>query len=763
MVVYGFLKCISFVLLIVPVIAQNVTLTSSNLPILIITTEGRANIPDEPKIEAHLGIINNGRDMRNNITDPFNDYDGVIGIEIRGNASASFPKKPYDFETRDSTGANLNVSLLGMPRENDWILRAAYIDKTLMRDHLAYYLSRQSGRWASRTRHCELVLNGIYQGIYILTEQIKPDRNRLNIIRMDTDDIAGDSLTGGYIYEVSQSGEDFGLRRRYKYPQPDNITPEQKTYIRMYDDNFRSVMESDRYADPVAGYAAWIDIDRFIDEILVQEVCKNSDAYGWSSYFYKDRLGKLCAGPAWDFDQALSNSTFNDGPNYMEWIITKSEWDSHLRDNHPPFWRKLFAESKFKLRLAQRWFDLRANGWATNIITQFIDNTAAYLDEAQQRNFTRWPILGQEIWRNTPGWAQRNTYQKEVNYMKTFLQSRLTWMDSQLQQVIDDETGTVQLAKGLVGYYPMDEGSGNTTVNTAPGDDVAPNGQLINDPQWVPGKSGNAIRFDSQKNGYIDLNNYDPSKGADALSVSCWINWDGEDGNWQGICAKRSSWEPSDILWSMVLDINSGGIQFETNTTDQGKVFIISPSLPIKEWMHLSLVYADSWARFYMNGTLVSEGYMVLGDNRNAAFLVGCGEPNGSVAFSGIIDELRFYNRALNTSEVRTLNNLDSSGSENSLTKGILGFQLYQNYPNPFNPQTHIDFNINVRTHVNIDIFDLTGRKVASPIDEIKSPGSYGIVWNGTNQQGVLVPSGIYFYRLRAADMESVKRMILIR
>ena len=124
--------------------------------------------------------------------------------------------------------------------------------------------------------------------------------------------------------------------------------PQQRAYIRDYDDDFRAVMDGNNYDDPVTGYSAWIDVDAFIDEIIVQEACKNSDAYGWSSYFYKDRLGKLCGGPAWDFDQALSNSTFNDGPNYREFIIEKSEWDSHLRDSHPPFWRKLFEESKYR-------------------------------------------------------------------------------------------------------------------------------------------------------------------------------------------------------------------------------------------------------------------------------------------------------------------------------------------------------------------------------------------------------------------------------
>ena len=161
-----------------------VNLTSSNLPIVVIDTNGQ-EIPNEPKLDVHMGIIYNGEGQRNYITDPFNEYDGFIGIELRGNASQMFPKKPYLFETRDELGNNLNVSLLGLPKENDWILRAAYIDKTLLRDALAYEMARDMGRWASRSRHVELILNGEYWGVYVLVESIKPDVNRVDIARMD--------------------------------------------------------------------------------------------------------------------------------------------------------------------------------------------------------------------------------------------------------------------------------------------------------------------------------------------------------------------------------------------------------------------------------------------------------------------------------------------------------------------------------------------------------------------------------------------------
>ena len=438
--------------------------TSSNLPIVIIDTNGK-NIPDEPKLDAYMGIINNGPNTRNRVTDVFNEYDGFIGIERRGNASQMFDKKPYLLETRDEQGENLNVSLLGMPEENDWILRAAYIDKTLLRDALALEMSRDMGRWASRTRHVEVVLNGDYRGVYILEESIKPDENRVDIVRMDSSDIAGDNVTGGYIYDIGQTESDFGKRRQLKYPKRDEFQPEQKAYIRNYDDDFRHVMEQPYYADPQRGYPAWIKVDYFIDEILIQEACKNSDAYGWSSHFFKDRLEKLCAGPAWDFDQALSNSTFNDGPNYAEWIITKSDHDDHLRRNHPPFWRKLFRESGFKRQLVERWFALRQSVWKTDTIMAIIDSTTAYLDEAQERNFQRWPILGKELWRSTPGWRQRDTYTKEVDYLKVFLQNRLDWMDAQLDQFTDSTANHASVSDFYLSQNYPNPFNSETTIN----------------------------------------------------------------------------------------------------------------------------------------------------------------------------------------------------------------------------------------------------------------------------------------------------------
>ncbi|MBN1559133.1 CotH kinase family protein, partial [candidate division KSB1 bacterium] len=260
---------------------------SSNLPIVSINTNSR-EIPNEPKITAQMGIIQHEAG-RNSLQDDFNHYNGFIGIERRGNASQSYDvvrgKWSYTIETRNADGSNNNVELLGMPKDNDWILTADFIDKTLMRNALAYHMSRSIGRWAPRTRHVELVLNGNYEGIYLLVEKIKPDNNRVNIARMDSSDISGENVTGGYVWDIQQADGtdiDFGERRVLKYPKADQVQPEQLAYIRNYDDEFRSVMQRSYYADPTRGYQKYIDVSSFIDEIIVQEATKNSDAYGWS-------------------------------------------------------------------------------------------------------------------------------------------------------------------------------------------------------------------------------------------------------------------------------------------------------------------------------------------------------------------------------------------------------------------------------------------------------------------------------------------------
>ena len=163
------------------------------MPIVIIQTNGQT-IVDEPKIMADMGVINNPNGARNNVTDPFNEYNGKIGIEIRGQSSQMFPMKSYSLEFRKANGSSQDLPLLDMPKESDWVLYAPYTDKTLMRNFLAYTMSRELGHWAANCRFVEVMVNGDYKGVYVLMERIKRNSARVNIPKMTNSDISGDAL-----------------------------------------------------------------------------------------------------------------------------------------------------------------------------------------------------------------------------------------------------------------------------------------------------------------------------------------------------------------------------------------------------------------------------------------------------------------------------------------------------------------------------------------------------------------------------------------
>jgi len=293
----------------------------SNLPIVMINTNGNP-IQDEPAINATMGIIDNGS-ATNHTSDIPNNYNGNISIEFRGSYSQTLPQKPYKIETHDVADQELNVSLLDMPEEHDWCLIANYNDKVFVRNTLAYKIFSDMGHYAPRSRFCEVVVNGSYQGVYMLMENIKRDRNRVDIAKLETTENSGINHTGGYIIKNDywDSGNSWLLNYHpidhsnlnvhlvYDYPKPENITTAQKTYLQTFINDYETVLYSSNYADVVNGYSKFIDVDSFIDYLIVNELARNNDGFKKSSYFYKDKdsetaVSKLHAGPVWDFDWA---------------------------------------------------------------------------------------------------------------------------------------------------------------------------------------------------------------------------------------------------------------------------------------------------------------------------------------------------------------------------------------------------------------------------------------------------------------------------
>ncbi len=447
-----------------------VAFTSSNLPIIVIDTNGQP-ISDEPKITADMGIIYNGPGVRNNLSDPFNNYDGKIGIEIRGSSSQSFPKKQFAVETWDENCEDLFVSLLGFPEESDWVLSAPYTDKAMMRDVLTYKISNDMGRYASRTRYCELVINGDYRGVYVLMEKVKRDKNRVNVTKLDPEDISGNDLTGGYIVKIDKvegsdtqgwhstfppySGAWQRIYYQYDEPDQDDIVPEQKTYIQNFIRDFETLMASPGYADPINGYAKFIDIDSFVDFFIINEISRNVDGYRLSTFMHKDRDskgGKLKMGPAWDFNLGFGNADYYNGSRLADWQVDFREASDGFQV--PFWWKKLMQDTSFTARIYPRWQALRQTVLSTSNINALIDSIALEIDEAQKRNFERWPILGQYVWPND---YIGQTYVDEVNYLKAWINFRTLWMDSRIPGKttgIDEEKNQLPANFVLAQNYP---------------------------------------------------------------------------------------------------------------------------------------------------------------------------------------------------------------------------------------------------------------------------------------------------------------------
>lgn len=410
--------------------------TDSNLPIVIITTDGNG-IPDSPRVLATMKIIFRGEGLRNYLTDQdsvkYLNYNGRINIEVRGSSSQTLPKKQYGLSTLMSDNVTeRNVSLLGMPADNDWILNGLGYEPSLIRDYLCYNLSRMIGEYASRTAYCEVIINGSYNGLYLLQEKIKQGPERVNIAKMTILDNSYPKVTGGYIIKADKTNADDPVSWTMSsyigtndvtfindYPKPGEITDPQKYYIQSEFEKLRGATASGDESIET-GYPSIIDIPSFVDYMLINELGSNVDAYQYSTYFHKDRNGKLRAGPIWDL-----NLTF--GYDLSIWGFNRSfstVWQFNNGDNEgPKFWRDLFNSPRFRCSLYKRWNQLSQPGQLLNYasIESLIDKTVAKISEAEVRENRQWGTI--------PDWPS------EISKIKNWLQFRIPWMTSQITPI----------------------------------------------------------------------------------------------------------------------------------------------------------------------------------------------------------------------------------------------------------------------------------------------------------------------------------------
>ncbi len=416
----------------------------STLPIVKINTNGE-EIPNEPKIIGDIEIIWNQFGNINSSLDAPNEFVGDIRIEKRGQTSLFlFPKNSYSFETIDSEGEDQDVSFLNFPSEEDFILHGPYSDKTLMRNVLIFDVANKMGQYASRTRFVDLEVNGSYEGIYILMEQIKRDKNRVDIAKLRVEDIAGDELTGGYIIKIDKDAPDWysnydvatapgkKLQYQYVYPRRTHILPAQAAYIQSYIDSFELSMLNTESFVGGKNFLDFIDIESFVDHFLLVEFAMDIDAYRFSTYMHKDKDsngGKLKCGPLWDFNLSFGNVDFCEG-----WNTSGFMYNRHCDQGNPFWWGRLMVNEVFRNHAKCRWQELRNGVLHRDSLYQFIEDQADLLDSSLGMNYQRWPILEEWVWPNAqvPG-----SYNGELAYLKGFINDRLQWMDNNLFGICD--------------------------------------------------------------------------------------------------------------------------------------------------------------------------------------------------------------------------------------------------------------------------------------------------------------------------------------
>ena len=386
----------------------------TNLPTVVIHTQDNvAPYDKEHEITCLVTIISeNGTSV---LTD-------TATIRERGNASRTFPKKPYRIKF-----ANKHKVLGSKANAKKWTLINNYGDKTLMRNQLAFELSRRFGMpYTPFCAYVDVVLNGDYKGCYQLCDQIEVRKNRVDIEEMTPEDNSGETLTGGYLIEVDAYAEeepeqsmfwsDKGTGVTIKSPGDDEITPEQKEYIRAH------------YSTMEINWKDYLDLNTFLRHFLVGEMSGNTDTY-WSVYMYKHRLNDtMYVGPCWDFDLAFEN----DNRTYP--ISNKTDYIYRTCGSTTGYMKTLVdmivvRDAEAKSRLEAIWAAIRQAGFTEESFIAYIDEQVALLQQSQRLNFMRWPILNEYVHQNPRTYG---SYEAEVENVRHYINYRIAWMDNKL-------------------------------------------------------------------------------------------------------------------------------------------------------------------------------------------------------------------------------------------------------------------------------------------------------------------------------------------
>lgn len=397
----------------------------TNLPTIILHTKNEVDVTSK---ETYLkGIISVISEKGTNI------FFDSMEIKGRGNASWTFPKKPYRLKLYNK------ASLLGMPAiEKNWTLINNYGDKTLMRNLLAFDLSKKLEMpYTPAGKPVDVFLNGQYKGTYQLCDYLEVASNRVPAEKMSKTTTELPNLSGGYFLEMDgyayteiswfESTKN-KIPVTIKYPKDDEINSTQRNYIVQHFSNLENALFSSVYTNPNYGYRNYMDIDTFLRLFLVGEISGNTDTF-WSTFMYKFKNNnKFYFGPVWDFDLAYENDYRTYPINSLnDWLYnTNGSSARGVKD----FVNRIFSDTASIIDLKSIYSDLRNSSVVTEqTLLDVVDSYVSELNQSQLLNFKRWNIMNEKIHGNPKVFG---SYEAEVENIRNFIKNRIVWIDNKL-------------------------------------------------------------------------------------------------------------------------------------------------------------------------------------------------------------------------------------------------------------------------------------------------------------------------------------------
>ncbi len=417
----------------------------THLPLVIIDTAG-TDIPGRPIVDAdghEIGFTTTvqGEEMlsakisvisdedSNHHPSDQPDLESDMLIRIRGNSSRFFDKKSYLIRLTDDSGDYHNEEMMGMAPHYEWALHGPYLDKSLIRNYMWYNITGEFMDYAPNVRFCEVILNGEYQGLYVMTETLTNGEDcRINV----SEPVEGSSQTG-YLLRLDrgsgtpikniQTFTNYSYRNMQKYniqyPRSGDLTPELADAIAQDFSDFEKSLYSYDYDTDDYGYYYDIDVQSFIDYFLINEFTTNYDA-GWlSTNLYKDIGGKYKM-VIWDFNSACDN--------YTQTTLEPHHFETQLT----VLYYMLTKDEYFVERMIDRYRALREGVLSEAYLDQYIDDVLAYLGDAVERNFSVWGYTFTEYLPLSPDTRNPADHEEAIEQTRDFIHQRGDWMDEHI-------------------------------------------------------------------------------------------------------------------------------------------------------------------------------------------------------------------------------------------------------------------------------------------------------------------------------------------